>query len=130
MTRLNGWIRLWIVASVFWIAIGCYLAYDPVTLLYTKKTFDATKDGLGTAVFVFSAAQSDAQDYVGRTLIPLVEKDPKSYVNKIDYSPYRQYIAERAPALIGRYVVFALVPVFAALVFGWAVAWVRRGFGR
>ena len=56
--KLNGWMRLLIVESVVWVSFVGYLAYDPLALLYGKKTYDATKEGLGTSSFVFFSRPS------------------------------------------------------------------------
>ncbi|MFM0027377.1 hypothetical protein PQR70_14055 [Paraburkholderia madseniana] len=130
--KLNGWIRLWTVGSVVWILFVGYLAYDPLALLYGKKTYDATKEGLGTSSFVFSAAQteSEARSYLGSTLIPAVERDPQRYIGKTDQTPYARFVGEHAPALILKYVELALGPVAVVLALGWAIKWVRSGFKR
>jgi hypothetical protein len=79
-----------------------YIAYVPLTLLYGKKTYEATKEGLGTSSFVFSAAQteSEVRSHLAGTLIPEVERDPKSYIGRTDSAPYFQYVGEHATALI------------------------------
>ncbi|RQY63476.1 hypothetical protein DF110_34280 [Burkholderia stagnalis] len=130
--KLNGWIRLWIVGSVVWVLFVGYLAYDPLVLLYGKRTYDATKEGLGTSSFVFSSAQteSEARSYLADTLIPNVERAPKRYIGKTDTAPYAAYVGDHGPALITKFLVIALAPVALVLTLGWAIKWVRCGFER
>jgi len=130
--KLNGWIRLWIVGATVWILFIGYVAYQPLVLLYGKKTYDATKEGLGASSFVFSAAQteSEARSFLGSTLIPAVERDPQKYIGKTDPSPYTRFVDQHAPALILKYIELALGPVALVLALGWAIKWVRSGFER
>lgn len=128
--KLNGWIRLWIVLSVCWLAIVGYNAYSDISWLYTKKRFEVTKDGIGSAEFLFSAAQSDTdiKEHISSELIPLVEKNPKDYVGKTNAAPYDKYIEKHAGTEIVKYVKLALLPILGLLALGWSFVWVRRGF--
>lgn len=126
----SGWMRLWVVLSGWWLLVAGFLAYDSLSSLYTRKTYEIAKDGLGKVEFVFSAAQpdSEAKEQIGSELIPLVEKAPQDYVNKIITTPYDEYLEKHESAEIWKCVKLALFPVFGFLAFGWSVAWVWRGF--
>lgn len=49
--KLNGWVRLWIVLSVCWLASVGYFAYDDISSPYTKKTFDVAKESVAKVRF-------------------------------------------------------------------------------
>lgn len=128
--KLNGWMRLWIVSSVIWLAVVGYGAYEDISWLYTKKRFEVSKEGIGQAQFLFSAAQTDTEikQYISNELTPLIEKDPAKYVGKTDAAPFESYIKKHAAFEIRKHIQLALVPIFGLLAMAWAVAWVRRGF--
>jgi len=128
--KLNGWIRLWIVFSACWVVLVGYLAYSDLSSIYTKKTYDVAKEEIGKTEFVFSSAQSDTEinEQIAKELIPLVEKTPKDYVNKVISTPYEKYLKKHASTEIWKYIKIALSPVFALLALGWSFVWVRRGF--
>ena len=126
----NGWIRLWIVLSVCWLAFVGYGAYDDISWLNTKKRFEVTKEGIGQAQFLFSAAQTDTEieQYISSELTPLIEKTPNKYIGKADATPFEKYIKEHSASEIRKYIKLAFIPIFGLLALGWAVVWVRRGF--
>jgi len=128
--KLNGWIRLWIVFSACWIVLVGYLAYSDLSSIYTKKTYEVAKEEIGKVEFIFSSAQSDTEinEQIAKELIPLVEKAPKDYVNKVISTPYEKYLEKHASVEISKYVRLILVPVFGLLILGWSFVWVRRGF--
>ena len=128
--KLNGWIRLWIVFSVCWVVLAGYFAYTDISSIYTKKTYEVAKEGIGRVEFIFSAAQSDIEvnEQIAKELIPLVEKTPKDYVNKIISTPYEKYLEKYGSVEILKYFKITLFPVIGLLALGWAFVWVRRGF--
>lgn len=128
--KLNGWMRLLIVLSVSWLAVVGYSAYEDISTLYTKKRFEVSKEGIGQAQFLFSAAQTDTEieQYISNELTPLIEKNPTKYVGKTDATPFNDYITKHATSEIREHIQFALAPIFGLFAFGWSVAWVRRGF--
>jgi len=130
--RLNGWLRLWIVLSVCWLAFVGYSAYSDISSLYTKKRFEVTKVGIGSAQFLFSASQSDTEieEHITKKLTPLVEKDPKTYVGKTDATPYEKYVEKHAGSEIMKHIELALLPIIGLLALGWSFVWVRRGFSQ
>ncbi len=128
--RLNGWMRLWIVLSVSWLAVVGYVAYEDISWLYTKKRFEVSKEGIGQAQFLFSAAQTDTEieQQISNELTPLIENDPAKYVGKTDATPFENYIGKHSASEIRKHIQLALVPIFGLLALGWAVVWIRRGF--
>lgn len=128
--KLNGWMRLWIVLSVCWLAIVGYGAYEDISWLYTKKRFEVSKEGIGQAQFLFSAAQTDTEieQYIANDLTPLIDKHPANYVGKTDAKPFEDYISKHAASEILKHIQLAFIPVFGLLALGWAVVWVRHGF--
>ncbi len=128
--KLNGWIRLWVVFSACWVVLVGYLAYSDLSSIYTKKTYEVAKEEIGKVEFVFSSAQSDTEinDQIAKELIPLVEKTPKDYVNKVISTPYEKYLEKHASVEIWKYIKITLLPVFTLLALGWSFVWVRRGF--
>lgn len=130
--KLNGWIRLWVVVSVCWLALVSYFAYNELSSLYTKKNYEVAKAEIGKVEFIFSAAQSDAKikELIANELIPLVEKSPQDYVNKVVSAPYEKYLEKHASTESAKYIKIALFPIFSLLALGWSFVWVRRGFRR
>jgi len=128
--KLNGWIRLWIVFSACWVVLVGYLAYSDLSSIYTKKTYEVVKEEIGKVEFIFSSAQSDTEikEQIVKELIPLVEKAPKDYVNKVISTPYEKYLEKHASVEIWQYIRLLLVPVFGLLILGWSFVWVLRGF--
>jgi hypothetical protein len=116
--------------SVCWLALVGHNAYSDLSWLYTKKRFEVTIDGIGSADFLFSAAQSatDIKDHINEELIPLIEQTPKDYVGKTNATPYDKYIGKHARTEIFKYMKVALFPILGLLVLGWSFVWVRRGF--
>lgn len=128
--KLNGWIRLWIVLSACWVMLVGYLAYSDLSSIYTKKTYEVAKEEIGKVEFIFSFAQSDTEikEHITKELIPLVEKTPTDYVNKVISTPYEKYLEKHASVEIWKYIGLILVPVLGLLILGWSFVWVRRGF--
>ena len=128
--KLNGWMRLWVVFSACWLLLAGYIAYNELSSIYTKKTYEVEKSEIGKVEFIFSAAQSDIaiNEQITKELIPLVEKSPKDYVNKVISTPYEKYLEKHASAEIVKYIKITLLPVFCLLALGWSFVWVRRGF--
>ena len=121
---------MWIVFSACWLVLSGYSAYNEISSIYTKKTYEVEKDEIGKAQFIFSSAQSDVEinEQISKELIPLVEKSPKDYVNKVISTPYEKYLEKHASVEIWKHIKITLLPVFSLLVLGWAFVWVRRGF--
>lgn len=128
--KLNGWIRLWIVCSACWVVLVGYLAYSDLSSIYTKKTYKVANEEVGKVEFIFSSAQSDTEikEQISRELIPLVEKVPKDYVNKVISTPYEKYLEKHGSVELWQYIRLLLLPVFGFLILGWSFVWVRRGF--
>ena len=128
--KLYGWMRLWVVLSACWLMLTGFLAYNALSSLYTKKTYEVAKDEIGRAEFVFSAAQSDAEinELLVSEFIPLFENVPKDYVNKVVSTPYEKYVEKHASVEIWKYVKIMLLPVIGLLALGCSFVWVRLGF--
>ena len=130
--KLNGWMRLWIVLSVCWLFAVGYVAYGDFSALLGKKEFEVSKEGLGQTTIVFSASQSDddIQKYIIDELVPLIKKDPQTYLGKVVTTPYDSRVEKELSSTIVQYAKVAFLPVVGILALGWAFAWVRRGFIR
>lgn len=128
--KLNGWIRLWIVMSICWLTLVGYNAYSDLSELYLKKRFEVTKEGIGSAQFLFSAAQNntDIEQLINQELTPLIERNPKNYVGKTDATPYEKYLEKHVGTEIVKHIKLALLPIFGLLALGWSFVWVKRGF--
>jgi hypothetical protein len=128
--KLNGWMRMWIVFSAFWVMLVGHLAYTELSSIYTKKAYEVAKEEIGKVEFIFSSAQSDVEinEQIAKELIPLVEKTPKDYVNKVISTPYEKYLEKHISVEIWKYIKITLLPVFGLLALGWSFVWVRRGF--
>lgn len=128
--QLNGWMRLWIVFSVSWLILIGSLAYEDLSTLYKERKYEISKEGIGTAIFIFSDKQSkyDVEEYFEKNRRPLLVDNPQNYVGKIDDSPYKEYIEENVTKAIVEYIKLALIPILGLLVLGWSIAWIIRGF--
>lgn len=128
--KLNGWLRLWIVLSVCWLAFVGYFAYGDISSFYTKKTFDVAKEGVANVQVIFSEAQSDTEikEHIASKLIPFIEKSPRNFADKVITAPYEEHIEKYAEKIIARYAMIALLPIVCLLAIGWSLVWVRRGF--
>lgn len=118
------------MASIAWLCVVGYRAATEYSSLMEQKKFEISKAGVGAAIFVFSARQSDAeiQQHISENLGPQVEKSPQSYLGKLTDAPYNAYVeANRRPILVS-YLQLAIMPVIATLLVGWAFSWVRKGF--
>jgi hypothetical protein len=51
--KLNGWVRLWIVHSVAWIAFAGWLTYDDLSITYGTTIYEVSKEGVGNFTVVF-----------------------------------------------------------------------------
>jgi hypothetical protein len=128
--KLNGWLRLWLVASALWLAgVGAFAYFDLSSLL-AKKEWEVSKEGIGSAKFVFP--ESDPKDFVRRyineELIPLITKDPATYVGKTTTKYYDAHVEKVLPPRIKQYAAAGLIPIILVLAIGWAIAWIRQGF--
>lgn len=128
--KLNGWIRLWIVLSACWVVLVGYIAYSDLSAIYAKKTYEVAKEEIGKVEFIFSSAQSETEinEQIAKEFIPLIEKTPTAYVNKVISTPYEKYLEKHASIEIWKYIRVALFPVVGLLAIGWSFVWVRRGF--
>ena len=128
--KLNGWIRLWIVLSAIWLITIGVRAYEDISLLLDRATYEVGKEGIGSASFVFS--KSDPEDFVRRyineELLPKVEKNPSAYVGKTTTTNYDTTVDKELTPKVMHYSLQAILPIFGVLALGWAFAWIRRGF--
>jgi len=128
--KLNGWIRLVIVLSAIWVVAIGLRAYEDISRLLDRTTYEVGKDGAGKASFVFS--KSDPEDFVRRyineELVPKVEKNPSAYVGKITTTNYDTTVEKELIPKVTHYFLQAIFPVVGVLALGWAFVWVRRGF--
>jgi len=111
--RLNGWLRLWIVLSLLWLAPVAFNAYSEISNLYEEKKVKLSKDGVGSAVFLFSEKQTDAyiQHLAKETLVPSMEKEPEQYIDKTHADPYNEYVSSTLPKML-RSIILRLFPRF------------------
>ena len=130
--KLNGWMRLYIVLSAAWFLVIGYLAYADLSELYGQKKFEVSKEGVGEAVFVFSASQTDLeiQHDIQTNLIPQLEKNPQGFSGQIITTPYDRYLRDHLASKRTKYLKLAFLPVLGLFGLGWSAAWVRRGFSQ
>jgi hypothetical protein len=128
--KFNGWMRLWVVLSACWLFFVGHLAYADFSALFEQKKFEVAKEGLGKTTLVFSGSQTDVeiQAHISEKIVPLIEKEPRTYLGKVVTDPYDSHVQKRLTVTIAQYVKIALFPIFGLLAVGWAFAWVKRGF--
>lgn len=130
MLRFNGWIRLWIVTSVLWMAFGGLIAYDDLSRIYGSTKYDVGKEGLGHVTVVFSDAEYDSQRTVEEKWIPKIEADPSKYVGAEITEPYDSYVEKHGLRKVREMAALILLPPIFLLLLGWSIAWIRRGFAQ
>ncbi len=128
--KLNGWVRLWIVLSVVWVAFAGWLMYEDLSRTYGTTKFDVGKEGVGNGTVVFSNAQYDSQRMVEETWIPRIEAEPSKFVGKEITEPYDNYVKEHGARKMREGAALVVLPALFMLLFGWSIAWIRRGFSR
>jgi hypothetical protein len=128
--KLNGWMRLWIVLSICWSGFVSYFAYEKISPIYAKKTFEVSKDGIGKAKFIFSTAETDIdiKKRITNEIIPLIADSPENYVDKTISFPYENHLKAHASSEITFFLKLALFPIFGAFTIGQAFVWIRSGF--
>lgn len=136
MNWRKGLLRAWIVTATTWIVLVLVVA-NPVQQLFGPQPPATFHDG------------EQAIEFPAGTSRAVVEKALTGYVNESRAkSPYAgigtpvetvgqevgRLIGNYRPvskwAMLGSFAALALLPPFALLGIGWAVAWVMRGFQR
>lgn len=130
--KLNGWMRLWIVFSAVWLLAVGLRAYGDLSSLLEPKEWEVSKEGIGSATFVFSKSEPEefVRRYIDEELIPLVAKNPGTYTGKITTSHYDSLVKKELRPRITQYLTEAFLPVVSIFMLGWAFVWIKRGFGR
>ena len=126
--RLNGWMRIWVVLSVAWLALSAFATYQSVSaLLGTKKWSLTHTDGRETTL-VFSKAQYKDESEILKKYGPLIDKEPKKYLGHVVTEPYESYVQDHFKSELVADFSLAFIPPGGLLLLGWSVAWVRNGF--
>jgi len=138
LRKLNGWQRLWVLASVVWLLLVGYYTYAN----YPRGPSFAD---VGRASCIFSDLYGkDAKRAIEKVLpnlASLEEGSPKTckdLFQKIAQSGranevqqvYEQYLRESRLAFFARTIAYWAIPVVLVYLFGMGAAWVIRGFGR
>lgn len=76
----------------------------------------------------FSDAQYDPRKIIEEEWIPRIESNPSKYVGKEIAEPYEKYVNEHGAQIVREYTTLLLLPPTLLFLFGWSVAWIRRGF--
>jgi hypothetical protein len=128
--KLNGWRRFGIVLSGLWLVIAVTVAYFEASSLFESRKWEVSKEGVGSATFVFPKSDPDefVQRYIDEELIPLVAKAPAKYVGKTITAPYDNHIRKELPSLVTKHLLIAFLPIVILFLLGWSFAWVKRGF--
>jgi hypothetical protein len=111
--KLNGWIRLGVVLSGLWLVVASTFAYFEVSTLFESRKWEISKEGVGSAIFIFPKSDPDefVQRYINEELIPLVAKAPADYVGKTITTPYDNHIRKELPGLVTKCLLIAIVPI-------------------
>lgn len=129
---LNGWVRLWIVATVVWISSIGYLIYPAIAEVSDRVKYEIKRDGVGTFEAAFSRGEPEnlRQREIAEKLIPMFEANPAKYQGKVFDEPYTNFVKHARPGRISTALSWALLPPLAIFLLGWAFTWVRQGFAR
>ena len=129
--QLNGWVRLWIVLSAIWLACTAIVFYPGATKALARVKYEIELAGVGRFSIAVSRAQSEAEiDAQIDSVLKTIERDSTRLVGQTFDTPYRDYVNEFLQRQAKHLFAFALLPIAFAFIFGWLVAWVRRGFRR
>ena len=115
-----------------WVGTCGYFGYGEYSKLAVKKRVTMTLKSGERAVFVFSAAQPDNEVvYAMKTqYIPRLETSPVKFVGLTSDEPYQQFLRERIPPKLWRFVLVFFGPPLAWLSGLWACRWLLRRFHR
>lgn len=145
---MNGWMRLWVVISAFYIAVGLIIT---VSQFPTKQSYQYYWVSDGTRAIAEAFTSKGTRGYVSPSdvrdslLIGRSEEDVIAWFQKVVISPapesdiYVQAIAQVNARYVGAVpayqreflftaVLALLLPVIVLFVVGWSIAWVIRGF--
>ena len=127
---LNGWTRVAVALSCFWLLGVAFFGYRAVSQLLEEKSYRIAHHGTPVTTFVFSAAQPEAEvtELINNTLIPEVAENVEAFKDRVIRDKYESYVNSRRDRLVRNYVELALVPVLALVIALFLAGWVRRGF--
>jgi hypothetical protein len=139
LRKLNGWQRLWVLASIVWLmAVGYYSATNYPGARPTFERIGRASCILGD---LYGRDAKRAIEQVLPQLASLDENSPrncKELFQRIAESGrasqvqevYGKFLAETRTAFFSRAVAYWVGPVVLAYLMGIAIAWVVRGFRR
>ena len=130
MIKLNGWIRLWIVLSVAWLAFSGWIAYKDISNVYGTTKYEIGKDGVGNVTVVFSAAEYNSESNAKEQWIPIISANPDKYIGKEVTEPYDTYVEKNGAKKVREGLLLVLFLPVLLLLLGWAVSWVKVGFSQ
>jgi hypothetical protein len=136
---MNGWQRIWVVISLFWLAITCLSAWDErptadkITHSWAIASLELVKDhdkSLTQSTWSIRAAYDDLSD---KEFLDLLQKSQKSA--QIDFSEINAKYLAKNKNLFTKQVMSFLGDIgswFAFIVIlylcGFSVGWIARGF--
>lgn len=92
--------------------IAVTVAYFEVSSLFESRKWEVSKEGVGSATFVFPKSDPDefVQRYIDEELIPLVAKALAKYVGKTITAPYDNHIRKELPTLVTKHLLLRRPP--------------------
>lgn len=132
-SRLNGWWRLWIVASALWCLTIAFTA-APSPSAFRSAHYELEHDnGNGktikfTVAFSRTLSEQEVRQQLDGDVGKELEKNLESDAGKLITWPYDNYIKEHAIPQLKTAVVVLFAPIIGVLLLGLSVAWVRKGF--
>jgi hypothetical protein len=149
--RLNGWQRLWVAVTLMWLCVVLVLGYGlwPTSASVSKGDVYARMSEASAKWLIdfydVLAAQAGGRSEQPDGFIPdkgetvdigghlvqfaagATEADMKRVAGEY-YAALRQALAARRIKFAVQSVAFFSVPAVCLYLFGWSVAWIRRGF--
>ena len=137
--KLNGWQRLWVLASIVWLLLVGYYAFANYPGARSSYEY------IGSASCIFSELYGkDAKRAIEVVLPELASFEEgaprtcKALFERIDKSGqagkvqkvYEQFLRESRIAFFARVVAYWTIPTLVAYLLGIGVAWIVRGFRR
>ena len=154
LTRLNGWQRLWVVTAAVWLSLIVFVGYsdwphaaqiskaevydrlDPENAREISDFYDvlARKYGggpTGADGIDFTPAPGETVE-IDEHVVQFNEgltEDRLNQASKDYYDVLRDLLLRERATFAGQLVAVWAFPALGLYALGWAIAWVRRGFG-
>lgn len=144
LRRLNGWQRLWVLATILYLGPVCVVAIDsfPKARDYTRTRVDDSIEAVGrymettTTGYTFEGAYAVRQKYYGDLSDDeIIDRISTKFKGKVDLSRIElEYLRKldglrgEQAKILGYALMWWLIPSLSLYLLGLAVAWVIRGF--